>query len=168
MSDYYIVGAQSKCPACGWKIDPDAYRCPKCLIYFCFKCRKRVLKGDDQFQCVNQKCDRHGKLVCSACTVIVPKYRDDIETITTSGDGGLGIMAAIVGSIVGIACIWLWSVDPLFAICIGLLSALLIIIFDPLDRMNSGAPITLSERPIRQLVRRDRCCIKCKRPIEFL
>lgn len=66
------VGDTAKCPACGWKLDSDAYRCPKCRIYFCFKCRARVAKGDTQYQCADQSCDFYGKLLCAACTVQVP------------------------------------------------------------------------------------------------
>ena len=67
---YRRVGALEKCPACGVSVDPGAYRCPRCLIYFCFKCRRRVQKGDDQFQCLNQQCDYHGKLLCSNCITV--------------------------------------------------------------------------------------------------
>jgi hypothetical protein len=53
-------------------MDPGAYRCPRCLIYFCFKCRRRVQQRDEQFQCMNQQCGQYGKMLCNACIVEVP------------------------------------------------------------------------------------------------
>src|SRR5262249_26098677 len=64
-------GDPCKCPACGSLLDQGAYRCPKCRIYFCFKCRVRVGKGDTQFQCADQTCEYYGKLLCSSCTIMV-------------------------------------------------------------------------------------------------
>src|SRR5262245_46068192 len=68
---YRRTGDTAKCPACGVPMDPEAYRCPSCLIYFCFKCRRRVQPHDEQFQCMNQQCDYYGKLLCNACIVEV-------------------------------------------------------------------------------------------------
>jgi len=73
---YRRVGDTAKCPACGVSMDPEAYRCPKCRIYFCFKCRRRVQPRDPQFQCMNQQCDQYGKLLCNACVVEVPVMGD--------------------------------------------------------------------------------------------
>lgn len=70
--EYNRRGDQCKCPACGWRLDSEAYRCPKCFIYFCFKCRARVGKGDQQYQCADQSCSCYGKLLCGACTISVP------------------------------------------------------------------------------------------------
>lgn len=67
------VGDVTKCPACGTRMDADAYRCPNCRIYFCFKCRRRVDSRDDQYQCVNQQCSYYGKLLCSGCIVDAPR-----------------------------------------------------------------------------------------------
>lgn len=64
-------GEKSKCPACGSGLDDDAYRCPKCRIYFCYKCRARVGKQEDQFQCADQSCSCYGKLLCAACTIMI-------------------------------------------------------------------------------------------------
>lgn len=69
------IGEATKCPACGSGVDSGAYRCPRCLIYFCYKCRVRVDRNAAQFQCANQSCSCHGKLVCSACTVIVTQLQ---------------------------------------------------------------------------------------------
>lgn len=62
------IDDQCKCPACAWRIAPTAYRCPNCFIYFCYKCRSRISKGEQQYQCANQSCDLFGKLVCRSCT----------------------------------------------------------------------------------------------------
>jgi hypothetical protein len=69
------LGPQEKCPACGWRLDADAYRCPKCMIYFCFKCRRRVAARDPQYQCLNQQCKYYGKLLCEVCINAVPEYK---------------------------------------------------------------------------------------------
>ena len=67
MNDVHRLGDTKKCPACGSEVDPGAYHCPRCRNYFCYQCRARVLPTDPQFQCVNQECDYHGKLVCETC-----------------------------------------------------------------------------------------------------
>ncbi|HYT88360.1 MAG TPA: hypothetical protein VEL76_06540 [Gemmataceae bacterium] len=77
---YRRVGDAAKCPACGWGMDPEAYRCPKCFIYFCFKCRVRVTEREPQFQCADQSCPCYGKLLCAACTVMVPEFKDVTQT----------------------------------------------------------------------------------------
>lgn len=71
---YRRVGETSKCPACGVQVDEGAYRCPKCLIFFCFKCRRRVQQSEAQSQCLNQKCDYYGKLLCKICVKQVPQH----------------------------------------------------------------------------------------------
>lgn len=73
---YRRVGDTAKCPACGVPMDSEAYRCPRCLIYFCFKCRRRVQQRDPQFQCMNQTCEQYGKMLCNACIVEVPVMGD--------------------------------------------------------------------------------------------
>jgi hypothetical protein len=72
MSEMRRRGEKTKCPACGCGLDEDAYRCPKCRIYFCYKCRARVGRKEEQYQCADQSCSCYGKLLCSACTVMVP------------------------------------------------------------------------------------------------
>ena len=108
MSKLRRIGDTQKCPACGWRIDADAYRCPKCRIYFCFKCRARVGKGESQFQCADQSCECYGKLLCAACTVMVDQpdttYDDDPVTPALIGGG-----IALVGATIAIfALSWSW------------------------------------------------------------
>jgi hypothetical protein len=48
-------------------------RCPKCRIYFCFKCRRRVQPRDEQFQCMNQQCGDYAS--CSATPALSKFHR---------------------------------------------------------------------------------------------
>ena len=66
--NYSRTGETTKCPACGVGVDAGAYRCPRCFIYFCYKCRIQLAKIDPQFRCRNQQCDCHGKLLCASCS----------------------------------------------------------------------------------------------------
>ncbi len=56
-----------KCPVCGSDVDGDAYHCPTCHNYYCFRCRARLIPSEIQLQCVNQSCDYYGKLICNRC-----------------------------------------------------------------------------------------------------
>jgi len=105
-------GDLEKCPACGWGLDPGAYRCPKCRIYFCFKCRARVGERERQYQCADQSCKCYGKLLCSACVVSVNQTQHrpsfDATIVTVAGGvvaGGVALAAApfVVAAGVGIA-----------------------------------------------------------------
>ena len=69
MGEMRRKGDVEECPACGWGLAASAYHCPKCRIYFCYKCRCRVGKTDAQFECADQSCDCYGKLVCNACVI---------------------------------------------------------------------------------------------------
>ncbi len=93
---YRRIGDQAKCPACGTGMDSEAYRCPKCRIYFCFKCRARVGKEDEQYQCANQSCACYGKLLCSACTESVSHTETEWEEDTRGSEmQGAAIGAAL-------------------------------------------------------------------------
>lgn len=72
--NYQRTGNTAQCPACGVGMDANAYRCPRCFIYFCFKCRRRVQERDEQYQCMNQQCNYYGKLLCNACVIEVPQF----------------------------------------------------------------------------------------------
>ena len=65
--DVKRLGEIEKCPVCGSKADAGAYHCSQCRNNFCYRCRARVLPAEPQFQCINQKCDYYGKLVCGIC-----------------------------------------------------------------------------------------------------
>jgi hypothetical protein len=134
--------ADSKCPACGWRLDPEAYRCPQCLIYFCSSCRKRVQKDSDQFQCVNRSCDCHGKLVCLDC----------IETTLVTVPAEIGPWMTIVSGVaVGlIVSIWSWLW--------GLVSAV-VIIWLTLLRFYEFSPFWSSSYFAQR-------CVRCKEKVE--
>lgn len=68
-------GDLSKCPACGSRVDADAYRCPNCLIYYCFRCRRRIQEGELQYACASRSCGAYGKLLCAACTTTITEER---------------------------------------------------------------------------------------------
>src|SRR5438093_1602395 len=112
------MGDTAKCPACGWRMDAEAYRCPKCYIYFCFKCRARVTQREPQFQCADQSCPCYGKLLCAACTVTVPEFKEvtdhdwvpDEPERTIRGGDNWGYAAFLVPAFISVAAgIWFQS-----------------------------------------------------------
>ena len=186
---YRRTGPEAKCPACGWRIDPDAYRCPKCLIYFCYKCRKRVQKADDQFQCVNQTCGCHGKLICAACTVMVPEFSDVTRRVLQSEEVIIpGLMLSppnhtncnkylFVVACIG-TCAWLFAS---FWIGVGVALAAHIVGVIICEKLGIPwqvqpatyhpdicKPATYTEKTTREQVREHRCCIQCRTPVEIL
>jgi hypothetical protein len=88
---------ETNCPACGAGMRADAYRCPHCRIYLCFSCRRRVQTNEAQYQCVNQHCGQHGKLLCGHCIeflefanpayLIQSKRQEEIATTATKRFG---------------------------------------------------------------------------------
>jgi hypothetical protein len=170
---YRRLGDTAKCPACGWRMDPEAYRCPKCHIYFCFKCRARVTERDPPFQCANQSCSCYGKLLCAACTVMVPEFAA-VTRITTpahtikEGDSW-GCAALVVPILVGI---YLWIT---YSFWTGLLGAIVAFVTVAIllvsakstwieqDKVIPGTTVTNNEK-----VAEHRCCIQCKRPTKTL
>ena len=164
---YRRTGPDSKCPACGWRIDPDAYRCPKCLIYFCYKCRKRVQKGDDQFQCVNQTCACHGKLLCSACTVMVPEFGDVTRSVPHPGKPGSGQVvlwtAGIIGALVG----YFTSSTVGFWVAVAIAVVFAIYLKKTGDHLTDQ-PTTYTNETTHERIREHRCCIQCRTPTEIL
>ena len=109
-------------------MDADAYRCPKCRIYFCYKCRARVGRGEEQCQCADQSCRCYGKLLCAGCTVIikdpdtthpytVPTYDIEAGAAFWTGvvlGGNVGVCAGSVTAGVVIAIIS-WVVAAILA-----------------------------------------------------
>ena len=88
-------------------MDSDAYRCPRCLIYFCYTCRRRIQQRDPQFQCMNQRCEQYGKMLCNACIVEVPVMGDrsspelveDFKTVQTVPDNVIASAFFIILSV---------------------------------------------------------------------
>jgi len=161
------IGDETKCPACGWRIDAEAYRCPKCLIYFCYKCRKRVTKSDDQFQCANQACECYGKLLCAACTVMVPKFDDVTLPNVKPGASGMGCFAYVAAAIIGII---VWCYFSFFA---GVFAAIVTIVVGAVVIAKNGGhftdqPTQYTNTVVRAQVGNHRCCIQCKKPAEVI
>ena len=174
---YRRLGPDSKCPACGWGIDSDAYRCPKCLIYFCWKCRKRIPKGDAQYQCVNQACPCHGKLLCPACTVIEPVFKMfQGSKLITPGKPAWGwavcVVAAITSCSAGSALSGLFRYEHdglafFLAVLIALLIYGLACVLLPKPLWGTDDVRESTGEESRQ-VGEHRCCIQCRTPAQDL
>ncbi len=161
------MSLSEKCPACGWRVDQDAYRCTKCFIYFCYKCRKRIQSNQEQFQCVNQNCSAHGKLTCSACTVMVPEFRDYNEKIRHAGKSGFGVILCwLCVTLFGILT---FIIGPFIAILVGIfafvIGAILFIVFKIpfFDQPETFSTVTNNKKFTDH-----RCCIKCRSPLQWL
>jgi hypothetical protein len=170
---YKRVGDTAKCPACGWGMDAEAYRCPKCYIYFCFKCRARVTEREPQFQCADQSCPCYGKLLCAACTVMVPEFQDVTRTTSNEhtakvGDNW-GFAAFIVPIPVGIALWVMYSFGAGVNGAVGafILVAVILVLAGSTwfarDKMIPAVTVTNNEK-----VAEHRCCIQCKHPTKAL
>lgn len=79
--DYQRTGDTTKCPVDQRPVDPEAFQCPHCGAFFCFKCRLPLLRGKLQFRCVNQRCRYHGKLVCAGCVAEIPVMVDEPKEV---------------------------------------------------------------------------------------
>lgn len=182
---YRRIGDTAKCPACGWRMDADAYRCPKCYIYFCFKCRARVTEREPQFQCADQSCPCYGKLLCAACTIMVPEFKDvtrteyDIvadqpEKKVKEGDNG-GCAAFIVPILVAITFWVMFSFSAAVAggvVSFVLIAIILNIVGSTWFEQDKVIPATTKHVPRKvtenMQVAEHRCCIQCKHPIKSL
>ena len=167
--EYKRLGSQEKCPACGWRLDPDAYRCPKCMIYFCFKCRRRVMAKDPQFQCLNQQCQYYGKLLCEVCTTAVPEYSVITEQVPHyNHTEGLGKWIVGGGVVLGIA-VWIF-----LSFSVGFWVALASIIIGTIVAAVKGKPLfdqdetTYTTRSEQYQSGYHRECIACHQPVEVL
>jgi len=162
---YKRLGPESKCPACGWRIDADAYRCPKCLIYFCYKCRKRVQKDDEQFQCANQKCDCYGKLLCSACTVMVPVM--GTERQTTKSGVGRAVFVIAAALCLG-SCSLTVGVIQFWAIPLGIIVGYFAFVAASAIAKELGFVMDDEFKEVEAQIGEHRSCIQCRQPLEDL
>ena len=156
MSELKRRGDLTKCPACGWGLDHDAYRCPKCRIYFCYKCRARVGEREQQYQCMNQTCNCHGKLLCSAC--VRPLERKDMVSNdgATGGTMVAGGVAAVAAGIAGAPLVAAAAVGV--AGIVG--SAYLL--------RKMGFNVWLTDDKTEKVVATPLCCIACNSPVKHL
>jgi hypothetical protein len=166
--EFNRLGPQEKCPACGWRLDPGAYRCPKCRIYFCFKCRRRVIERDAQYQCLNQQCLYYGKLLCEVCTESVPEYEDRQVPHYSSGQSGVWRIFSIAAGVVGVI---VWIVSGEFAI--GLLCAVAGLVGGAVFASKNGwawfdKPGSTNYTTERYQTGDHKACIACKQPVEVL
>jgi hypothetical protein len=136
-------------------------------IYFCYKCRKRVQKGDKQFQCVNQTCACHGKLLCSACTVMVPEFGDVTTSIPHYGNSGSGQAVLWTAGIIGLLVSFFTSFGVGFwvAVAIAIIGA---IIVTKTGGHLTDQPTTYTNETTHTQIREHRCCIQCRTPAEIL
>ncbi|MBM4070260.1 MAG: hypothetical protein FJ271_15090 [Planctomycetes bacterium] len=147
-------GDKTKCPACGWGLDEDAYRCPKCRIYFCYTCRARVGRQEDQYQCADQSCSCYGKLLCSACTVMVSQ-EGPVTRPTFPIDEGMAWLGFWVGVIIG--CIG-WYFAGSFWVGLGTaISIWGILVW-----------LAVQTTTTTETLATPRCCIQCRHPIKCL
>ena len=156
MSELKRRGETEKCPACGWCLDDGAYRCPKCRIYFCYKCRARVAEREQQYQCANQACSCYGKLLCAACVTPVdekgqvPNEDASMETLITGG------VASVAGLVSG--------APLLLAGAIGVGGIVAASKIAKTWGFNSWG----SNRSHEAVLQNPLCCIQCKQPAKHL
>ena len=178
------LGPQEKCPACGWRLDADAYRCPKCMIYFCYKCRRRLAATDPQYQCLNQKCQYYGKLVCEVCTESVTKLETlQGKEVVVHGCEERIIRNAIICGAVGVLLseivLWLvndhWLIMALIlylipSLVVGLISFGIALGVGYSQAKKKGLPIHDETRDVttQYPVESHKACITCKMPVQIL
>ncbi|NLX96752.1 MAG: hypothetical protein GXY83_11295 [Rhodopirellula sp.] len=168
--DYRRIGDTAKCPACGISIDAEAYRCPKCRIYFCFKCRVRVTEREPQFQCADQSCQYYGKLLCAACTVMVPQDLPQTYHTETKLEGEPGNFGKLLvgGAVVGGATFFFAP----FVVAAGAAAATVVGGGIVLNRLGVRVFSNQEEKgyqvadPPEQI--EHRCCVGCRHPVKEL
>lgn len=158
MSEMRRRGDTEKCPACGWGLDADAYRCPKCRVYFCFKCRARVTERECQYQCADQSCDCYGKLLCVACVVPFDDIREVPNADATKG-------ASVVGVIVGFALWWFGLFSILWSCVVGLVA---VASCAYLLRLSGYNVFESDDLKHMEVVARPVCCVLCRHPVKHL
>ena len=168
---------EAKCPACGSALDRGAYLCLKCQTCFCWKCRKRVPQVTNQFQCANRDCECHGKLLCAACTVILPVFgdvKDPYKHIESKSEP----------TAIGAVFKWVVVVLPLVLFCFTLLywhwhwsycALAAVLAFAGLAWFGSKAVRFHTEPMYKQVdsvtrkqTGEQRCCIQCRQPVEVM
>lgn len=177
--DYRRVGDTAKCPACGVPMNPDAYHCPRCMIYFCFKCRRRVQQRDPQFQCMNQQCEQYEKMLCNACVVEVPVMGDQSRQELVEGEKDGYPMQSISGKILTLVfyiMVVLLFVSNLYfflpwwiAVVGGLiLSCVLIGWLSSVQEWVPSVPAVYRTITENVEVGRSKCCIACRQTVQHL
>ena len=158
------------------------YRCPRCAVYFCYKCRARVGKRDAQFECANQSCACYGKLICSACTVMVPQQKEvpyqrtefPERRIKTWNWSKLALAIMFAGFLAATA---FWDWRPLFVVYLVIVG---VIIFWHSASLNGDSIIglrffqreTVIPAKLKSVVYNydidHRSCVECRQPAKSL
>lgn len=159
MSEIRRRGDMEKCPACGWRLDSGAYRCPKCRIYFCYKCRARVGEREQQYQCADQSCDCYGKLLCTACVVPINQNHVDQHS-----NADATIAALIGGGVVGAASL---AVAP-FIVAAGLGAGAIVAGSFGLRAMGFNVWGSEDLKHDVPYATQHLCCVQCRHPVKQL
>jgi len=162
MKELSRLGPRDKCPACGWQLDTDAYRCPKCKIYVCFKCRRRVTTSESQYECHNQKCQYYGKLFCGVCIKLIPEIETRQQLQTTYGGWKIiGIIATLLGIV---------TMGLSLSIISGLIALVVAFVVGCIIAAANGWRIADETKCVatRYKVGEQMVCIACKEPLRIL
>ena len=179
------IGETQKCPACGCRMDADAYRCPNCRIYFCFKCRARVSEHEQQYQCSDQSCKYYAKLLCHACVAVEPVYGDHTEeerVLTSPGEHRKTAMHSRMlwanSSAIGVLVLVWFFFSFMAALVTAALSWIGIVVYTSRrkDFNWDGTPIVYHRDPTYETkytttkVRTgdEVLCIECRHPVKHL
>ena len=159
MANYRRRGDSTKCPVCGTGIDPSAYRCPKCRVYFCFKCRIQLRRDDKQFECVDQQCDCYGKLLCANCSPPIDFEEPAIENEHKPGAmGPLMVSGAVVAGATFVFFAPLTVAAAVGAATVGGGAAVVKALGGRFFEENTKVETTRTKTA--------RCCIQCKHPVK--
>jgi hypothetical protein len=143
------------------------------MIYFCFKCRRRVQKDDPQHQCVNQKCQYYGKLLCNSCTTEEPRITlAPVYTVTPGWFGDVFTWSFVWASVAFMIVASLFAVHGNPIVAGGIAAIVTGAGFFALlgnEHSSLGEPCfnTRREWPVVEPPRH-RCCIACQSRVENL
>ena len=170
MSEYKRKGDQSKCPVCGTGIDSHAYRCPKCRVYFCFKCRVQIRRSDQQSECANQTCDYYGKLLCDNCSPELEFTHERMYTFREVGYAGDIFWTTVtIAFTVFLFALTFTSLDLNGAVVVAAGVGAAVAAGQVALTKHKGCPLFTEEK--EQTVTDTTyhaCCIKCKQPVKYL
>lgn len=155
MSGVRRSGEEEKCPACGWRLDAGAYRCPKCRIYFCYKCRARVGERESQYQCADQSCGCYGKLLCSACVVSIEQTEQRAGADATKA-------ALIGGAVTGVATLFAAPLAVAAGVGVGVVAA------GSYGLRALGFNVWGSKDRMKNVRHPHLCCVQCRHPVKHL
>ena len=168
MSEYKRKGDQSKCPVCGTGIDSHAYRCPKCRVYFCFKCRVQIRRSDQQSECANQTCDYYGKLLCDNCSPELEFTHERMYTFKDPAYAGDIFWTTVINAFtVLLFALTFTSLDLNGAVVVAAgVGAAVAAGGVALTKHEGGHLFTEKKERTETDTTYHDCCIKCKQPVK--